>query len=68
METTVPTQTEKTLDRDSLLLASFILTDVNQTIQGIHGIVAELLRYVTLGVSIANCLMTWVAPAAAEQQ
>jgi hypothetical protein len=67
MQTTVPTQTEKTLDRDSLLLASFILTDVKQTIEGVHTIVTALLRYATIGAWITTCLVESIAPMAADE-
>jgi hypothetical protein len=67
METTVPTQTEKTLDRDSLLLASFILTDVHQTIKGVHSIVIALLHYATIGACITNNLVEGIMPMPAEQ-
>lgn len=57
METTALPQIEKTLDRDSLLLASLILKDVNQLIRGVQLMVAVLLRYVAMGTSIANGLI-----------
>lgn len=57
METTALPQIEKTLDRDSLLLAALILKDVNQLIRGVQLMVAVLLRYVAMGTSIANGLI-----------
>lgn len=57
MQTTALPQTAKTLDRDSLLLASLVLKDVNQLIRGLQLMVAVLLRYVAMGTSIANGLI-----------
>jgi len=64
MENPVPSQT---LDHDSLLLASFILVDVNQTVRDIRMLVAVLLRYVTIGASITDKLMGMIMPALSEE-
>lgn len=50
-------QTEKTLDHDSLLLASMILIGANQTIRDVHILVAAFLRYAMIGASITTNLM-----------
>lgn len=57
METTVPLQTEKILDADSLFLASRILVEAHRTVRDVQVIVATLLRYALIGVSITDCLM-----------
>ena len=54
METTVLSQTGKPSDRDSLILESLILSNVDSTIAGVHSIVALLLQYALLGASITN--------------
>lgn len=65
MENTVLTQTDKTLDHNSLLLASLIVKDVNRLIRCIRAIVSVLVRYGTVAVSISNCLTGCIAPATA---
>ena len=65
MENTVLTQTDKTLNQDSLLLASLIVKDVNRLMRCIHVIVSVLVRYGTVAVSISNCLTGCIAPATA---
>lgn len=60
MENIVLTQTDKTLDQHSLLLASLIVKDVNRLIRCIHAIVSVVVRYGTIAVSISNCLRGWV--------
>ena len=67
MENTVLTQTDKTLDQNSLLLASLIVKDVNRLIRCIHAIVSVLVRYGTVAVSISNCLTGCIVPATAMQ-
>ena len=67
MQTTIPTQTEKTSDYDELLVASLILRDVNHLVRGIQTIVAVLLRYVVIGVSITDTLVGWMMPTAAME-
>ena len=67
MENTVLTQTDKTLDQDSLLLASLIVKDVGRLIRCIHAIVSVLVRYGTVAVSISNCLTGCIAPATAME-
>jgi len=55
-----------TPNHDSLLLASFILMDVNQTVRDIRMLVTVLLRYVAIGASIADNLMGMVIPGVPE--
>ena len=62
MENTIQFQSEKALDADALLLASLLLLDVNRTVRNIQVLVAVLLRYATVGVSITNSLIWLVAP------
>lgn len=57
METTALSQAGKTSDRDSLILASLIRSDVSRTIAGVHSIVAVLLQYALLGASITDHLI-----------
>ena len=57
METTALFQTGKPSDRDSLILASLIRSNVDRTIAGVHSIVALLLQYALLGASITNNLI-----------
>ena len=68
MENTIQLQSEKGLDVDALFLASLILLDVNRTIGNIQMLVAVLLRYAMLGVSITNCLMGWIMPTTSEKE
>jgi hypothetical protein len=63
MENPVPTTTP---DRDSLLLASLILMDVNQMVREIRMLVMVLLRYVAMGASIADNLVGMVIPGVPE--
>jgi hypothetical protein len=63
MENTFPFQTEKSLDYDSLVLASLLLLEVHRFVRDIQMIVAVLLRYATLCVSIADSLIQWIDPA-----
>jgi hypothetical protein len=65
MENTVLTQTDKSLDHASLLLASLIVKDVHRLIRGIHAIVSVLVRYATIAVSITNWLRGSILPATA---
>lgn len=62
MENTIQFQSEKCLDYGSLFLASLILLEVNRTVRNIQILVAVLLRYATMGVSITNSLMRLIAP------
>jgi hypothetical protein len=62
MENTIQFQPETALDADALLLASLLLLDVNRTVRNIQVLVAVLLRYATVGVSITNSLIRLVAP------
>jgi len=48
---------EMDIDHDSLLLASAILLDVNRMITGIHALVAIVMRYVMIGISITDNVM-----------
>jgi hypothetical protein len=57
MQTTVPFQTEKILEADSLLLTSGILVGVYRTIRDVQALAAALLHYAMIGASIADCLM-----------
>jgi hypothetical protein len=66
METTIRLQPEKTPDHDALFLASLILLDVSRTIRDIHTLVAILLRYVRMSISVTNCLIGIFTPAASE--
>ena len=63
MENTIQLQTSKTADRESLYAASLILQDVHALIQGIHILVAALLRYVEIGTSITNSFIQLGTPA-----
>jgi hypothetical protein len=64
MENTIQFQSEQCLDADALFLASIILLDVSRIIGNIQVIVAVLLRYAAMGVSITNSLIQLVAPQA----
>jgi hypothetical protein len=68
METTIQLQTESTLEHDSLLLASLILMDVSRIIRDIQAIVAVLLRYATMAMSITNGLIELILPEASEKR
>lgn len=54
MQTIILTQTP---DHDSLLVASLILSDVNQTVKNIRNFITIVLRYVATGALIADSLM-----------
>ena len=62
MENTIKFQSERCLDADALFLASIILLDVRRIVRNIQVIVAVLLRYATMGVSITNSLIQLIAP------
>lgn len=62
MQNTIRFQTENQLDSDSLFLSSLLLRDVNRIVRDVQTIVAVLLRYAALGISIANNLIEWIAP------
>ena len=62
MENTIQFQSEKCLDADALFLASIILLDVRRIVRNIQVIVAVLLHYATMGVSITNSLIQLIAP------
>ena len=62
MENTIQFQSEQCLDADALFLASVILLDVSRIVGNIQVIVAVLLHYATMGVSITNSLIQLVAP------
>jgi hypothetical protein len=67
MENTIHFQSEKPLDADALLLTSLILLDVHRTIGNIQTLVAVLLRYAMIGVSITNCLIGRMMPTVPEE-
>jgi hypothetical protein len=67
MENTIQFRSEKSLDSDTLFLASLILLDVNRTIRNIQVIVAVVLHYATMGVSIADSLIQLIVPTAYEE-
>jgi hypothetical protein len=64
MENTIQFQSEQCLDADALFLASIILLNVSRIVGNIQVIVAILLRYAAMGVSITNSLVQLVAPQA----
>jgi len=66
MENTIRFQSEKSLDHDSLFIASLILLEAKRTIRNIQMVVAFVLRYATMGISITNCLIGLIAPTASE--
>jgi hypothetical protein len=68
MENTLGFQPEKSLDYDSLFLASIILLNVSRTISNIQMIVAVVLRYAGLGVSITNSLIGLILPNVSEEE
>ena len=68
MENTIRFQPEKSLDYDALFLASIILLNVSRIISNIQMIVAVLLRYAALGVSITNSLIGLVLPTVPEEE
>lgn len=67
MENTILLQTEKILDADSLFLASSIFVGASRTIRDVHIIVAALLRYAMIGVSITNSMMDSMVNTVAEE-
>ena len=67
MEPTIQLQTESLLDHDALLLASLILVDVSRIIRDIQAIVAVLLRYAIIGISLANSLIGLFGPTLVEE-
>ena len=67
MQNTALSPTEKTLDPDALFLTSLILQDVHETIRDIQTIVAVLLRYVLISVSITDGLIGLIAPTQPEE-
>ena len=67
METTIQLQTESILEHDSLLLASVILVDVSRIIGDIQAIVAVLLRYAMIGISLTNSLIGLFGPTVFEE-
>ena len=68
MENTLGFQPEKSLDYDSLFLASLILLNVSRTISNIQMIVAVVLRYAALGASITNSLISLILPTVPEEE
>lgn len=66
MENTIQLHTQNTVDQESLYAASLILQDVHALIQGIHVLVAILLRYVEIGTAITNSLVQLGTPVLAE--
>ena len=68
MENTLGFQPEKSLDYDSLFLASLILLNVSRTISNIQMIVAVVLRYAALGASITNSLISLILPTVSEEE
>lgn len=67
MENTIQPQAQEILDRESLYVASLILQDVHAIIQGVHTLVAILLRYVDVGTSITNSLIQFAVPTVVEE-
>ena len=67
MENPILLQPEKSLETDSLFLASTILVSASETIRDIHIIVAALFRYALIGASITNNLLGWMINNAAEE-
>ena len=57
METTIQLQPESILEQDSLLLASLILLNVSRIVRDIQTLVAVLLRYAPIGLSLTNSLI-----------
>ena len=57
MENTIQLQTSKTVDDESLYVVSLILQKVHAIIQGVHILVAVLLQYEKIGISITNSLI-----------
>ena len=62
MENTIQFQSKKCLDADALLLASIILLDARRIVRNIQAIVAVILHYATMGVSITTSLIQLIAP------
>jgi len=54
MDKTTHPQTEKLNECDMLFLASTILLDVRRTVRNIHVLVASILHFVTVGMSITD--------------
>jgi len=68
MENTIQFQSENCLDGDALFLVSIILLDVSRTIRNIQALVAFLLRYAMMAISITNCLIGWMTPTPPEEE
>ncbi len=66
MENTIQLQAEKTLDHESVYLASLILQDVHETIRCVHILVAVILRYVEVGATITDGLISLSVPVALD--
>jgi hypothetical protein len=66
METTIQLPAEKTNNNEALYVASTILRDAHAIIQGVHVLVAVLLRYVEIGTAITNTLMNIGTPVLSE--
>jgi hypothetical protein len=67
MENNIRFQSEQSLNGDALFLASHILLEVHRVIRNIQTVVAVLLRYALVGVSITSSLIELVVPTAAEE-
>jgi hypothetical protein len=67
MQTTIQLQTEGILDNDALVLASLILVDVSRIIRDIQAMVAVLLRFAIIGISLANSLIGLFGPTVFEE-
>ena len=67
MKTTTLPHLEKSLEHNSLFLASLIFRDVNRTVTGIQMIVAVLLQYALIGASITDNLIDLAIPTASEK-
>jgi hypothetical protein len=67
MENTVLIHTQKTRDRDSLVLASLIVKDAKQLVKSIRAIAAVLVRYATIAISISDSLRGCVEPVTTMQ-
>jgi hypothetical protein len=68
MENTILHQSKKILDDNGLFLASGILMEANRAVRDVQMIVAALLRYAMIGVSITNNLMDLIVTTAPEEQ
>jgi hypothetical protein len=62
MENNIRFQSDQSLDAEALFLASHILLEVHRIIRNIQTVVAVLLRYGMMGVSISNSLIELVVP------